>query len=200
MSYRIEEKYFLSNSGILDFKKFLQKKSGKKIFNDRKVESLYFDNNKNEMYNDSVEGLTPRKKIRIRNYPSEKNKKFCLEVKISSVEGRYKTRNFISEKKFIELCDIGILDNQYGLCKPKVFVLYNREYFKIGLDRFTIDTNIQYRQHLDNIIKNESNPIVELKTSNYRNKEYLAKNFPFQKTRFSKYCNAIEKCFYKKKI
>ena len=200
MSYRIEEKYFLSNSGILDFKKFLQKKSGKKIFNDRKVESLYFDNKKNEMYNDSVEGLTPRKKIRIRNYPSEKNKKFCLEVKISSVEGRYKTRNFISEKKFIELCDIGILDNQYGLCKPKVFVLYNREYFKIGLDRFTIDTNIQYRQHLDNIIKNESNPIVELKTSNYRNKEYLAKNFPFQKTRFSKYCNAIEKCFYKKKI
>ena len=81
---------------------------------------------------------------------------------------------------------------------PNVYVMYNREYFKIGPDRFTIDTDIQYQLYSDNVIREEFNSIVELKTSNFRNMDHLSKNFPFQKTRFSKYCNAIDKCFYKK--
>ncbi len=198
MSYRIEEKLFINNHGILDFKRFLFNKSAKKIFNPRKVESLYFENDKNQMYTDSIEALTPRKKIRIRSYPSEKNLKFYLETKISSVEGRFKKRELIDEKYFIKLCEIGILDNQYGQCKPNVYVTYQREYFKIGPDRFTIDTDIKYRSYSDNVIGEEINSIVELKTLNFRNIDYLSKNFPFQKIRFSKYCKAVEKCFYKK--
>lgn len=197
MSYRIEQKYFMDNYGILDLKKFLFSKSAEKIFNTRKIKSLYFDNNKNQMYKDSIEGITPRKKIRVRSYPSEKNIKFYLEMKIASVEGRFKKRQQINEKNFIQLNEIGILDNQYGQCMPNVYVMYNREYFKIGPDRFTIDTDIQYQLYSDNVIREEFNSIIELKTSNFRNIDRLSKNFPFQKTRFSKYCNAVDKCFYK---
>ena len=44
------------------------------------------------MYRDSVEGSVPRKKIRIRNYPNTDDKNYYLETKISSIEGRFKTR------------------------------------------------------------------------------------------------------------
>ena len=47
------------------------------------------------MYTDSIEGLTPRKKIRVRNYPNSQDAKMYLEVKISSVDGRFKTRKII---------------------------------------------------------------------------------------------------------
>ena len=49
--------------------------------------------NKNfDLFRDSEEGLLPRKKIRIRNYPNSEDKKNYLEIKYSSVEGRFKTR------------------------------------------------------------------------------------------------------------
>ena len=55
------------------------------------------------MYNDSIEGLTPRKKIRVRNYPNTQDNKMYLEIKISSVEGRFKTRKIINKNKFDHL-------------------------------------------------------------------------------------------------
>ena len=72
MSFRIEEKLFIRNYAVSDFKNFINKKLAKKIFEPRVVKSLYFENLKMQMYDDSIEGLTPRKKIRIRNYPEQK--------------------------------------------------------------------------------------------------------------------------------
>ena len=63
-------------------------------------------------------------------------------------------------KNFIQLNETGILDNQYGQCMPNVYVMYNREYFKIGPDRFTIDTDIQYQLYSYNFIREEFNSIV----------------------------------------
>jgi SPX domain protein involved in polyphosphate accumulation len=71
MSFRIEEKLFIKKENLIQFQEFLVKKSVKKIHHPRIIESLYFDNNNLEMYSDSIEGLAPRKKIRIRNYPKD---------------------------------------------------------------------------------------------------------------------------------
>ena len=49
------------------------------------------------MYTDSIEGLTPRKKIRVRNYPTTQDANLYLEIKISSVEGRFKTRKIVDK-------------------------------------------------------------------------------------------------------
>ena len=193
MSYRIEEKLSIDNNNILEFKKYLSSKSVKQIYKPRKIESLYFENNKRDMYYDSLEGLTPRKKIRIRNYPDSEDSKLYFEVKISSVEGRFKTRNIIDINKFNYLKKTGILDIQYGLCKPYLYVTYKRQYFKINDVRISIDNNISYKLYSPDIFKNDLNSIVEIKTSIKKDLDKLIEDFPFQKKRFSKYCNAVEK-------
>jgi len=196
MSFRIEEKLSIDKYDIINFKNQLEDKSAKQIFKKRKIHSLYFENNNNEMYHDSLEGLAPRKKIRVRNYLESDDDKFYLEVKISSVEGRYKTRFIINKKKFDNFKKLGILDSQYGLCKPFLYVTYEREYFMMGNTRISIDNNIKYKLYSNNIIKNEKNSIVEIKSSIKKNLDELVQDFPYQRKRFSKYCNAVEKCFY----
>ena len=149
------------------------------------------------MYTDSIEGLTPRKKIRIRNYPETGDNKQYLEIKISSVEGRFKTRKTIDKNKFDNIRERGILDSQYGLCKPCLYVIYEREYFKINDVRISIDNNISYKMYPKSIYKKDESSIVEIKTSIKKNLDELTEDFPFQKNRFSKYCNAVEKIIFK---
>tara|TARA_Y100000590_G_scaffold186271_1_gene212258 strand:- start:1104 stop:1703 length:600 start_codon:yes stop_codon:yes gene_type:complete len=193
MSFRIEEKLAIDNNGILDFKKYLFHKSVEQIYKPRKIESLYFENNNYEMYNDSLEGLTPRKKIRVRNYPDTEDNKLYLETKISSVEGRYKTRKIINNSTFENLKKLGILDSQYGLCRPCIYVIYYREYFKVNDVRISIDNNISYKLYSKNYLQKDDSSIVEIKTSFKKDLDNLIEEFPFQKKRFSKYCNGIEK-------
>ena len=192
MSFRIEEKLFIKKNYILDFKKYINSKLAIKIYEPRIIESLYFDNKNFQMYKDSLEGVTPRKKIRIRYYPSHKESLF-LEKKVSSVEGRFKIRKNVDKKKYNFYKNMGIYDDQYGLCLPKIFVTYKREYLKVNDVRITIDENISYKTFKTGFIKKDNDIIIELKTSFFKNLDDLIKEFPFQKIRFSKYCNGIEK-------
>ena len=129
MSFRIEDKLYIKNENLIDFKIFLNTHSCKTLHKPRVIESLYFDNQNLQTYNDSIEGMVPRKKIRIRNYPLSDDHKYYYEIKNSSVEGRYKTRKIIDKKAFEEIKKVGIFDEQYGLCLPKIYVKYLREYF-----------------------------------------------------------------------
>ena len=197
MSFRIEEKLAIDHNQLIDFKTFLANKTVKQIYQRRKIESLYFDNRNYEMYYDSLEGLVPRKKIRIRNYPGSDDNSLYLEIKISSVEGRFKTRKIIDSNKFNYIKAIGISDSQYGLCKPCLYVLYDRDYFKKDDVRISIDNNICYKLYTENIYHKDESSIVEIKTSVRKNLDKLMEDFPFQKKRYSKYCNAVEKIIFK---
>ena len=192
MSFRIEKKLFIKKEQLIEFKKFLFKKNIKQIYKPRVVESIYFDNCDKKIYFDSLEGLSPRKKIRIRYYPEKKIKEYFLEYKISSVEGRFKKNNKISLDHFNYLLNFGIFDNSYGICKPNLVVSYTREYFAKDDVRITYDANINYNLFKKNIKKKDHNIIIELKTSINKNLDHLIKEFPFQEIRFSKYCNGIE--------
>ena len=192
MSFRIEKKIFIKKEQLIEFKKFLFKKNIKQIYKPRIVESIYFDNCDKKIYFDSLEGLSPRKKIRIRYYPEKKIKEYFLEYKISSVEGRFKKNNKISLDHFSYLLNFGIFDNSYGICKPNLVVSYTREYFAKDDVRVTYDTNINYNLFKKHTKKNDHNIIIELKTSINKNLNHLIKEFPFQEIRFSKYCNGIE--------
>ena len=193
MSFRIEEKLLINKKQILEFKDFLFKKHAKQLFPPRKIQSLYFENFKDEMYKDSLEGTVPRKKIRVRNYPHDKSKTLYLEMKISSADGRYKTRNIIDKNKFADIKKLGIYDSQYGVCRPLLYVIYNREYYKIDDVRISVDENIEYYLYSGRKLGYDNNSIVELKAPVQINKDDLLNNFPFQRIRFSKYCNAFEK-------
>lgn len=192
MSFRIEEKLNLRPENLIDFKKFIFDDSSKKLFEPRKIKSLYFDNMNLNMYNDSIEGLVPRKKIRVRNYPNNSDNNFYLEIKNSSVEGRFKTRKIIDKIKLKNLEKNGILDNQYGLCLPTFEVTYDREYIKYHGVRISIDTNIIYKSYKSNSYFSDKKIIVEIKTSINKNADFLIKKFPFERIRFSKYCFAVE--------
>ena len=192
MSYRIEDKLFFKPENILQFKNFLKNKSAKKLYENRIIRSLYFDNINLDMSRDSVEGSVPRKKIRIRHDPNSKDKNYYLEVKTSSVEGRYKTRKIIKKDDFESYKKNGIFDSNYGTCIPNFYVSYKREYVKIGDVRISIDEEISYENYLSNSVFFDNKLIVELKTSINKNLDDFIKDFPFQKIRFSKYCFAVE--------
>jgi len=192
MSYRIEDKLFFKPENILQFKNFLKNKSAKKLYDNRIIRSLYFDNINLDMYRDSVEGSVPRKKIRIRHYPNSEDKNYYLEIKTSSVEGRYKTRKIIKKEDFESYKKNGIFDSNYGTCIPNFYVSYKREYVKIGDVRISIDEEISYENYLSNSVFFDNKLIVELKTSINKNLDDFIKDFPFQKIRFSKYCFAVE--------
>ena len=147
------------------------------------------------MYANSIEGVVPRKKIRIRNYPNEKNGKFYLEKKISSVEGRYKEKKEIDIFKFERILKTGIYDYDYGLCKPLLYVEYQRSYYILGESRVTHDNKIKYYRFGNKLIKHDENEIFEIKTNYLADLDKLNQTFPMDRTRFSKYCNAFEKLF-----
>jgi hypothetical protein len=195
VSFRIEEKILVEKNQTIEFKKLYHKKSLKKLYDSRVIKSLYFENTNNEMYKDSIEGCLPRKKIRVRSYPNSKSRSFFLEKKISSVEGRFKKKTEINEIDFKKLIKYGYHDNDYGFCKPLIYVEYLRHYYLINNARLTHDENIKYYRYKNKMIRNEENEIFEIKT-NYKadlNELYLM--FPMNRTRFSKYCNAYEKFF-----
>ena len=192
MSFRIEDKLYIKSENVSDFKQFLSKIKAKEIYEPRKINSLYFDNISLDMYRDSIEGSSPRKKIRVREYPGTSDNKYYLEVKTSSVEGRYKKRKEISKSEFDIFKHTGILDDQYGTCMPNYYVSYLREYALVEDVRVSIDTNILYKNFNTNTYYNDNNSIIELKTSASKNLDDLIKDFPFQRIRFSKYCFAVE--------
>ena len=144
MSFRIENKYELSITKLSELYIFLQDNSAKEIYPKRLIKSIYFDNQDFSSYQESVEGIVTKKKIRIRNYP-ESSVNFNLEIKINSIEGRFKTtKNNINYDKILKN---GYHDCDYGLCYPIVEVSYFRNYFSIFNLRVTLDTSITYRQY-----------------------------------------------------
>ena len=192
MSFRIEEKLYIKPENLFDFRIFLNKKNALNLYHPRIIESLYFDTYNLDIYNDSIEGLTPRKKIRVRNYPEDKEITRYLEIKNSSVEGRHKVRKIINQNLYQNYQKKGFFDLQYGLCFPKVYVRYKREYAQINDVRISIDTNLSYRNFENKFQSNDGRIIVELKTSFKKNLDELIKDFPIQRIRFSKYSYAIE--------
>ena len=195
MSFRVEEKILVNENDNFLVKKFLKLNSAKKLYNPRIVKSLYFDNNSLDMFHNSEEGIVTRKKIRIRSYPKFNNKYF-LEIKISSVEGRFKKSNEISDIQFLELIKNGIFDKQYGHCKPKIYVKYLREYYMMKNTRITYDKDIEYLNLQQRILGKENSKVLELKPNKDKSVDELFLDFPFSRIRYSKYCFGINKFRY----
>ena len=195
MSFRIEEKILIEKNKIIEFKKIYQKKFLKKLHQPRLIKSLYFENLNNDLYKDSVEGTLPRKKIRVRNYPNDKKNQFYLEKKISSFEGRFKLKQEIDKLNFEKIIRYGVFDDNYGYCKPLIYVEYNRCYYILDKTRITHDSNIKYYLFKSKIIKHEKNDIFEIKANFNTDIDELYKIFPMNRSRFSKYCNGFQKFF-----
>tara|TARA_B100001057_G_scaffold45150_1_gene40256 strand:- start:198 stop:815 length:618 start_codon:yes stop_codon:yes gene_type:complete len=199
MSFRIEKKFRVEQKKLVQLYSWLNKNKALKIYNDRYIKSIYFDNNKFSSYHDSIEGIVPRKKIRLRNYFKDKSDfdNLKLEIKINSIEGRYKTSEKL--KTYNNYLNNGIHDNFYGICYPKIIVSYKREYYKVYGYRITVDREIEYDNfNLKNFFFNtinENRIIMELKTNFNSSENDINEKFPFEIIRFSKYCFGVEKLY-----
>jgi len=196
MSFRIEEKLKVAESKIFQLRDWITKNMGVTLYPTRTINSIYFYNQDYTMYNQSIEEVDTRKKIRLRVYGKEfsPNKSINKEIKISSVEGKYKISELVQNPS--KLLNFGIYDNNYGLCIPVLNVLYERSYYKIKNIRLTIDEKIIYRKIANRKISEPSTfdkyNIVELKCNSNKSISLLSNNFPFERTRFSKYTRGIE--------
>ena len=85
MSYRIEEKLRVARGKIFQLRNWIIKNKGTILHPSRIINSVYFDNKDYSMYNQSMEGVLPRKKIRLRTYGKnfDINKNINKEIKIS---------------------------------------------------------------------------------------------------------------------
>lgn len=196
MSFRKEKKFKLRRSELKLFKFSLLEKGMKVLYPKRVITSCYFDTKNLQMFHDSEEGILPRKKIRYRWYNSlqEVNK----EIKISSIEGRYKKTYFIGSIKLSQLNQKTLYDQSYGAIYPYILIKYSREYFIYKKLRFTFDTNIEYEK-IDSDIRCKSidkDCVMEIKVSNIINDDYLEKIMFKQTERFSKYCRGIKSFLY----
>ena len=192
MSFRKEKKYKLTVSDQNILKNKLIDKGMKILYPKRTVNSVYFDTNNLDFYLNSEEGVLPRKKIRLRWYDKD-IKKIFKEIKISSIEGRFKTSEPFLYNENIFKNNIQLLDNEFGILKPQMQITYSREYFFFNDLRITFDSNIQYidRSSLNNIITKDKETVMEIKVNFKTNDDYIEKIIGYPTSRFSKYSRSI---------
>ena len=197
MSFRYEEKVILHYSDYLKILKMIKENNKKfHLYPSRKISSLYFDNDNNDMFLQGEEGTLPRKKIRLRHYPRQNKDKFFLEIKINSYEGKFKNSKAISLYEYKQYLKRGIFEKSYNICRPKFWVTYDREYYFFMNARITIDRNIKFTSHFNsNFYSVPDKLILEIKSKD-KKFNILDGKFPFMRSRYSKYAEG-HKILYK---
>ena len=204
---RYERKYLIEKNNDFFFKNFLLRNNFQYIYEKRKVNSIYFDTNDFKFFEENINGVSQRKKVRLRWYNDEidkliieiKNKKGFLGWKdnhrINNLENNLKINEFYKKKNYFK--NIKVF-NKFNL-KPVIKVSYLREYFQSFCQKFraTVDTNLQVSVNLSdaNPKFNLQKDIMEFKydyekDETFRN--FLAStNFKFRFQKFSKYVSGI---------
>ena len=214
VNYRFERKYVIPSSYRYEISKLLKSNNlfFYKKYPDRKIRSLYFDDYNFSSFNENVNGLSERKKYRVRWYGDtfENVTNGRLELKIK--KNRTNTKRFWqlnpfqfnekdnSKKIYRKIYD-SLLSKDGKIIlnnlKPIVFTEYDRKYLetKCSSIRATIDNNLSFRK-TSNILSSSrihDFMILELKYSTNQEEIYneLAKNLPLRSCRMSKYVNAV---------
>ena len=190
MKFRIEKKYRIISSNLHEFLRWLQLNNFNQIYKKRSVSSVYYDNINIGMYNDSSEGVIPRKKLRIRHY--DQTKIFFKEEKLTTQNGEFKYSKKINILDNYE----NLIDKNYGVCNKILNIMYVRQYFLKENIRVTIDTDIKYQKINSEMIFGEdkkfNNSVIEFKTSKVEDFNNIKDKIPLDEIRFSKYSNGVE--------
>lgn len=190
MSFRKEIKVRLTKHDYESIKNKFLCDGMKPLYPKRAINSLYYDTEVFCMHLDSEEGLLPRRKVRLRWYNDIR--KANHEVKISSIEGRFKTSSaFYVPSEY--LLPKHLHDTFYGVIYPSLRVFYVREYFLFEQMRITFDSDIRYiNQRLSQSIPFEDGEcVMEIKVGIESSDDFVERMIPFQTSRFSKYSRGL---------
>jgi len=157
--YRYEIKFVLDNSRLSDAMQWLYNETTAiKTYDNRKVNSIYFDDVGFSSVRDNLAGISQRNKLRLRWYGEQKHTLPIFEVKtkngrlgckttypIQSIENSLMKLNIdkITSKCISGLEEQNIVFDEHLV--PTLQVNYEREYYETheGI-RITIDQNIQF--------------------------------------------------------
>lgn len=193
MKPRTETKLLIERSQLPSFYQWLSRNSAKGLYVSRRVSSTYFDNSSLQMFQETAQGLIPRRKMRIRCYghhsPTCGSSHF-VEIKQTDITGRSKSS--LESDTWKRFFRDGWSSSNYGVTFPKAHVTYVRDYFSVLGVRLTIDRDITYfHPDLSNHIGEDDRIAVEIKAAAGMDPDWEANTFPFSRIHFSKYERAM---------
>ena len=193
---RKEIKFTFNNKSNFYINKYIKKKNNlKKLYPNREINSIYYDNDELSNADDNLIGLSDRRKYRVRWYPENLNFNFELKMKKNDLTIKKTLFQGTLNKKF-KINDNKILHflkrkNLKQIC----LVRYIRSYYYYNNLRITFDKNLEYTSFIYNsrikrVKTNEQ--VIEIKYRNLNEVDYkFLKNFFMTRTRNSKYLNAL---------
>ena len=211
--FRFEKKIFLENKYIDAYQNLIKNVNlnFRKTYPERKINNIYFDNEELDFLFENIEGLSNRKKIRIRWYGEcfgninanleykIKNgnvgyKEIFKDIKFNLSEGS-KLKYFLNKKKNSKI------SRKLELFQPILFNRYTRNYYETPNHdiRITIDEDIYSKRLFSNsrisYKKKDKSDIVilEIKYSNNMDIETINNylDFKFQVHKHSKYVYGV---------
>ena len=164
----------------------------------RRVSSFYFDTKDLKFYRDSMEGVYPRIKIRLRSYSDPSTPLEILPTTVFNLEKKIGTS--LGDQKCVETYQDAMRALLIGLSienthlQKVCFISYVRDYYVLGHVRLTIDRNLRFAREIGGINKNLvcSDSVLEIKTGNFNLASQLVAKLGLQSKRFSKYCTCVE--------
>ena len=179
-----------------------------KQYEDRKVNSLYFDSAKLSELNNTLDGSNMKKKIGYRFYDDISKKiegqwELKEKIGINTSKKIYKetiNKSQLMENNFVEFTSrfdaINFYLRKYSFSNR--LISYERKYFvskKYGNNfRLTLDSNISSAVNINGVLRNNTEKdysILELKISkDTYNKNHLENFLPFSRVGYSKYLEA----------
>jgi SPX domain protein involved in polyphosphate accumulation len=217
MSYRFERKFLIYPFSIKEMETFLKLHplNFRKTYQDRYINSIYYDTEDFKMYFQNINGFSEREKIRVRWYGEDKEnfKNPKLEVKIRNTylgkKISYSINNYniksslnhLLETKDSDEAKILLLEN----LRPKILVKYKRKYFE-SFDkkiRITLDSELEFTKiepsnpKIFSATKKIDDEIIEIKYSSNFQKEALdlMNKIPLRLTRYSKYVRGVQEVY-----
>tara|TARA_B100000989_G_C19520488_1_gene463936 strand:- start:1032 stop:1697 length:666 start_codon:yes stop_codon:yes gene_type:complete len=203
-SERFERKISLKKGQIHFFKPTLYQSGFKKIYENRIVNSIYFDDEDFSLVRENIDGVSSRIKLRIRFYENDySNAKLEMKFKSGQLGRKYyidMNKTILTKTQLIEdACQI--LNNiSINNLYPTSHVKYQREYLINSENiRCTVDTNINsvrlnnytYYAHADGFYDVcEFKYLPEL-DKNFREEFVKFKRFSVRATKSSKYLKSI---------
>ena len=205
VKYRYERKYRLKPVELPSFYFHLNSIGYSELFEERRINNIYLDDIDFSSIMDNIDGLSTRKKYRIRWYGkpfSNSNKQFEIKHKSEFLNtkeiidlGLYQIKGLESiNQSYLDLkhkifLKNNTLFNQITSHNVKLFNTYKRKYFlsKCENVRITIDNSLEFYSPLTHNVYKENDIIVEAKYL-----ESFNFNEPFNFLKIAKYSKYIK--------
>lgn len=225
-NFRFERKFIYENSDLEDvIEGVLTNSFGfKEIFNRRKVNNIYFDDNNYSFYHQNVSGTGTREKFRLRWYGDDftkiKNPIFEIKKKYGEVGDKisFKINDYalslkgLSKDEVSALLSKQILNSNEGLktkfnqLQPTLYSSYERKYYLsfCGKYRITLDFNQEFFDPnytnflMSKMVIDSGEIVLELKYSLEDDDEArsVSQEFNTRLTKNSKYVNGVDMINY----